>query len=663
LKRIRVALVGNPNAGKTALLNALAGTSEKVGNWPGVTVEKRIARYPFRGFEIEITDLPGIYSLNSYTLEERITRNSLRSENYDSIVNVLDATSLGRNLYLTLELLELGLSPIVVLNKIDEVSKKGFTIDREKLREILGLPVVEVSSLEGRGLQELSELILRAKPNAGRLRPKYSAELEELIGELEKKISLPLPRWLAIKALERDSEVLKELQKLPNWKEIEEFLKRAEKEVEERHSLDLPTFVARERFFLASKIAASVVRNFAKLPMQGFEEKLDRLLTSPLTGIPIFFFAMWLLFKITFSLSEPIGGAIDALFSQTLPEFVSKIFSAAIPPFLLSLFVDAILPGVGAVLTFLPVLFFLYLFMAILEDSGYMARAAALWDNFMKRFGLSGASVIPMILGFGCNVPAIYATRAMRSPLQKLTTMLVIPWISCSARLTVFAVFTAAFFRENRSLVLLFLYSLGVLAALLFALIYTRAFGRREEEEFFIELPPYRVPSLKIVLNQTLTEVKEFLRGAATVIVMASALIWLLASLPPQESYAGEGSLLGKMGKLLVPLFSPIGIEDWKPIVALISGAVAKEVVLGTLGALMGGGGGVEEGLKNLFTPASALSFMVFTLLYIPCVATMAAIRQESGSWRYPLLLSLVQLSVAWVSAFIVYRLARAILC
>ena len=668
MRRVRVALAGNPNVGKTAIMNALAGTSEKVGNWPGVTVQKKVGKYNFRGFEIELIDLPGIYSLTSYTLEERVARSFLLKGDYDVVADVIDVTLLGRNLYLTLELLEMGIKPVIVLNKIDELENYGYTIDKKALEEVLKLPVVEVSAVKRKGLEELSETFLRVA--TGDLKPEgftpiYSEELENAISLIEMKLKEEIGenfpyrlRWFVIKLLEKDPEIIDYLKEnFKKWKKILKEIEKIEEEIKRRHKSDLPSFIARERFLLASRIATAGIRNIMELPTEKLSDKIDRVITNPITGMPIFFLIMWLVFKITFDLSAPLGDLIDTLFSDVLPSLVERTLSGA-PPFLISLINNGILAGIGAVMVFLPVLAILYFLMSILEDTGYMARAAALWDNFMRLFGLSGSSVIPMILGFGCNVPAVYATRAMRSAKQKLITMLVIPWVSCSARLPVYAVFTAAFFSKNQSLVLLSLYGLGIALALLFALILSRVMGAREECEFFIELPPYKLPAWSVVINQTWIEVREFIFKAGTVIFAVSVFIWALASLPPGAPYAGESSIVGHFGKLLLPIFEPLGITDWKPIVALIFGALAKEVVVGTLGALYGTGEeGLEKALAQTFTPESALAYMVFTLLYIPCIATIAAIKQESGTWRYPALLIAVELTVAWTAAFAVYRL------
>jgi ferrous iron transport protein B len=671
-KTVKVALVGNPNVGKTAIMNSLAGTSEKIGNWPGVTVKKKVGKYNFRGFDIELIDLPGIYSLSSYTLEERVTRNFLLKGNYDVVADVVDVTLLGRNLYLTLELLDMGLKPVLVLNKMDELKGLGYLIDVEKLEGILKLPVVEISAVKRRGLEKLSETLLTVGVHdvvPEGITPRYSEFLENAIDLLKIHLASVVKnefpynlRWFSIKLLEKDPEIIEILKEIfPNSQKVLNELKKIEKETKERFNLDLPSLVARERFLLASKISRLVIKGgVVEIPSETLSDKIDKVITNPITGVPFFFFVMWVVFKLTFSLSSPISDWIDSLFSDFLPKLVNSYFGF-LPEFLISLTNDGVLAGIGAVMVFIPVLGILYFLMSILEDTGYMARAAALWDNFMRLFGLNGASVIPMILGFGCNVPAVYATRAMRSSVQRLITMAAIPWMSCSARLTVYTIFVAAFFKNHKSLVTLGLYALGIFLGLALSYVMSK-FMKTTEEEFFIELPPYKLPAWNVVFNQTWIELRDFLFKAGTIIFAVSVFIWLLASLPWGTEYAGKDSLIGKAGELLLPVFKPIGIQDWKPVVALIFGALAKEVVAGTLGTLYGTGeSGLIKALQGVFTPQSALAYLVFTLLYVPCVATMAAIKQESGSWKFTGLVILIDLSVAWVFAFTVYHLFNLI--
>jgi len=667
-RRVRVALAGNPNVGKTAIMNALAGTHASVGNWPGVTVEKREGKLSFRGFEIELIDLPGIYSLTSYTIEERVARDFLIKEDYDVTLDVIDVSLLARNLYLTLELLDMGVKPVVVLNKIDEFERYGYSVNAKRLEEILNLPVVKVSAVKKKGLNELLEKVVEVATGDVKVEgftPLYSKDVENAIEEVElllKGEEVPYRRrWFSIKLLEGDIEVIEEAKRKGLWDRLSERLKLISEELERRYGCDLPTIIARERFRLASRIAKEVVKTFVELPQYRISDRIDRVVTNPLTGIPIFFAIMWAVFKMTFSLSAPFSDWIDTLFSDRLPSLVNSLFGF-LPKLILSLINDGVLAGVGAVLVFFPVLSILYLLISTLEDTGYMARAAALWDNFMKVFGLSGASVIPMILGFGCNVPAVYATRAMRSPKQKLITMFVIPWMSCSARLPVYAVFVSAFFKGNKTLVVLSLYLLGIVMALAFSKLLSKLIFEGEEHEFFIELPPYKFPSWNVIFNQTWIEVRGFLYKAGTIIFTVSLIVWALASFPYGVEYAGKGSFIGQVGSHLTFIFSPLGFSDWRPVVALMFGALAKEVVVGTLGTLYGGEGSLISALQSTFSPPSALAFLVFTLLYVPCVATVAAIKQESGSWKWVLSVIAVELAVAWLIALSVFHLASLVI-
>ncbi|WP_456465443.1 ferrous iron transport protein B [Desulfurobacterium sp.] len=659
-KELIAALVGNPNVGKTAIMNMLAGTKAKVGNWPGVTVERKEGKYSFRGFEIKLIDLPGIYSLTSYTIEERVTRNFLLNGKYDVVVNVIDATLLGRNLYLTLELLEMGVKPILALNKIDDI--KRFSINFEKLSAIFNLPVVSVSAYRNTGFSELSEKIIEVGLNGISkevFRPTYSDLLEAAILEVSMIIKederfKKNTRWFAIKLLEGDPEITEMAENSRIYNSLSKSLQKIKKEFYERTGEEISSAIPKERFLMASRIARTVIEtDYIAEEEEDFRDKVDRFITTPITGIPIFFAIMAAVFKLTFTFSTPFVEWIGHLFGETLPAMVEAF---SFPQTIESLLNNGVLAGVGSVLSFLPILFVLYILLSILEDTGYMARAAALWDNFMRHFGLSGSSVIPLILGFGCNVPAIYATRAMRSPVHKLITMTIIPWMSCSARLAVYSVFIAAFFRDERTLIVSSLYTIGIIMGLIFAKAMSIFLVDEGEGEFFIELPSYKFPSLKVVFNQTVIEVKDFLSKAGTIILFASIIIWVLASFPAGVKYAGEHSVAGMAGKWLLPLFKPLGINDWKPVVALIFGAVAKEVVVGTMGTLYGNAEMLSTVLKTTFTPASAFAYIVFVLLYIPCIATISAIYQESGSKKWVGFILTVELVVAWITAFVFYH-------
>ena len=657
MNKLKVVLVGNPNVGKTALLNALTGRKEKTGNWPGVTVQKRTGMFNFRGVDIEVIDLPGVYTLSCESIEEKVARDFLISGDYDVVVNIVDGESLEKSFYLTLELLEMGINPIVAVNKIDAVQNLKSYV--KNLSKILGLKVVPVSAITREGLEELSENILKQalEKEVSYFQIRYPEEIENAISLLELKLQSSKPflkelpkRWIAVKLLENDKEI-ENLTVKSFGEEFKELLEKILSDLKNKLKSEPGEVIIKTRFETAKQLTKGVFEESLS-SVSRIEDCVDKFLTHPLTGIPAFALIMFFVFKLTFLVGDWLGGLVDDFFSRVLPDIVKHLH---LPGFVESLVNDGILAGIGAVLTFLPLLATLYFLMAFLEDTGYMARASALWDNFVRIFGLNGASVIPLILGFGCNVPAVFSTRTIKSEKKRLITMMIIPWISCSARLPVYVLFTSAFFKEHQTAIVISLYFLGIFFALLFSLVLSKVFPG--DEEFFIELPRYRLPSLRLVLNQTYIEVREFFVKAGTVILAVSVVIWILASLPPGVPYASESSVLGSIGKKLVAIFSPMGIEDWKPVVALITGAIAKEVVVGTLGTLYGNEESLAQELKSTFTPESAIAFMIFTLLYIPCIATIASIKQETGGWKYPLILIGVELVVAWLVAVGIYNL------
>ncbi len=633
---ITVVLLGNPNAGKSALMNVLAGTKAKVGNWPGVTVEKKEGSFSCRGKDVKLIDLPGVYSLSSYTLEEQITKDFLQNKHFDVVLNVVDPLSLSKSLYLTLELLDMGLSPIIAIGKVDELKKRGIEIDTKKLSELTGAPVVSFSAYTKKGLRELKKLLLNP-PNFKARIPRYHPKLESAVEKIKK---FSANRWMALKALERDPDILN-------------LLSAEARSLLESLEID-PLFVQRERFKLAEKISESVLKR--TLSPSELDERLDKVLTNPISGAFIFFLSMSAVFTLTFKLGQPLGDfANREVLKLTL--LLSEYFK--LPAVLKSLLCDGLAAGVGAVLSLLPVLTILYILLALLEDSGYMARAAALWDSIVRKFGISGSSVIPLILGFGCNVPAVYATRTIKSHKEKIATLLMIPWMSCGARLAVYTVFVSAFFSSHQAEILLLVYFIGIAMAIAAAFLFSRLSGLPDEGDFFIELPPFKIPSLNVIFYRVYVEISEFLKEAGSIIILASSFVWALAFLPVGVSYASKASFAGKIGKALKPIFKPLGINDWRLIVALLFGAVAKEVIVSTLGTLFGSHAALHASLKNVLTAPSAISYLIFVLLYIPCVATVAAIKRESGSVRFVLALILFELLSAWAVAFLAFNLAK----
>ncbi|WP_232215810.1 ferrous iron transport protein B [Archaeoglobus veneficus] len=560
---LKVAMVGNPNVGKTALLNALTGGSFEVGNFPGTTVEKKEGRAVINGVEVEFVDLPGIYSLEAYSLDEKIARDYLVNEKPDVVLNVIDATNLERNLYLTLQLCNLGIPMVIALNMLDEARKRGIEIDAKKLEEILGVPVIETIAVEKKGIEELKKALF--SPAVCRLR-------------------------------------------------VENRLK------------------------LAEQIAKQVVE---KKEAFTYLDAIDEVFTDPLFGIPVFFSVMWMVFRFTYDVASPLVNAVDLAFSLLADAIGSEGVLA-------SLLSQGIIKGVGSVLVFVPNIAFLFIALAVMELSGYMARAVFIMDRTMSRFGLNGRAVIPLIMGFGCNVPAIMATRAIEDWKIRITTVLINPFMSCSARLPIYILFAGTFFPSMASAAIMSLYLLGVLLALISAFV-LRRFVFRGEAEFIMEMPPYRIPKFSAIAKLTWSRVKHFIEKAGTVILAMSVVIWLLTNYPSnsiEESYAGM------LGRAIQPLFAPMD-WSWELVVALLMGFVAKEVVVETIGITVG------DGLAGLLTPAQAFGFMVFSLLYMPCLATLAVIRTEAGSWKWTGFAVVYSFSVAYVVSLALIKLMR----
>jgi len=570
---MKVAMVGNPNVGKTALLNALTGGDFIVGNFPGTTVEKKIGKSKINGRVIEFVDLPGIYSLQAYSLDEKIARDYIINENPDLILNVLDTSNLERNLYLTIQLLEFRKPIILVLNLVDEAKNKGIIVDSKKLEEILGIPVVETVAVEGVGIEELKKRILEG----GKIGISVHAE------NVEKRIEI------------------------------------------------------------AEKITKKVVEK--KKVAKSVGDMLDEVFTDRYVGVLIFFSFMWMAFRFTYDVASPLVNIIDISISRVVESISGETLIE-------SLIAGGIITGVGSVLIFVPNIAFLFVALSILELSGYMARAVFIMDKTMERFGLNGRAVVPLIMGFGCNVPAIMATRTIEDKKTRLVTVLVNPFISCSARLPIYVLFAGAFFTGIESVVIMFMYLLGIILALFSALM-LRKFVFKGETAFIMEFPPYRIPKLKDVWRLTWGRTKHFLQKAGTVILVMSIVIWYLTNFPESEI---QNSYAGVIGKSIQPIFTPMG-WGWELTIALIMGFIAKEVVVESLGIVLGN----TMNIVNIITPAQALGFMVFTLLYMPCLATLAAIRAETGSWRWTAFAVVYGLIVAYFVAYLITLLGGVV--
>lgn len=664
-KSIEIALAGNPNCGKSTLFNNLTGLKQHVGNWPGKTVEKKDGSFTYEGTKINVTDLPGTYSLTAYSIEEIVARDYLVEENPDVVVHIVDAGNLERNLYLTIQLIELGANLVLAINMNKFATKKGLKIDAKKISQLLGVPVIKIEAVDETGKEQLLQAIIKnaEKKSKPKNKLEYGTEIEEHLIELEKIISKSIktnklpPKWLALKLLENDEQIIKKINGLENNGVIFEKTKEIQKHLNDVFGEDVDVAIADARYgFIAGLVTESVER--PKIDKITRSDYIDRIVTNKFLGIPIFLLIMYAMFQITFTLSEPLMGLIDEFFGFLAESTAAIITSANGPEWLVSLFADGIIGGVGSVIIFLPNILLLFLAISILEDSGYMARAAFIMDRVMHKIGLHGKSFIPMILGFGCNVPAIMATRTLENKKDRLLTILINPFMSCGARLPVYMLFVSAFFTENQGLIIFSLYMLGIIMAIIMGLIFKKTLFKGLSSPFVMELPPYRLPTIKGTLIHMWERGKIFLIKAGTLILAAVLVIWFLGSLPLGVEYGSEQSAIGMIGKAISPIFKPLGFGTWQASVALLFGVLAKEVVVGTMGTLYGAG---EEGLgtilKSSFTPLTAYTFMVFTLLYVPCIAVLATIKKETNSWKWMLFSAGYLMAIAWIVSFIVYRL------
>ncbi|ACV24585.1 ferrous iron transport protein B [Methanocaldococcus fervens] len=655
--KYEIALIGNPNVGKSTLFNALTGENVYIGNWPGVTVEKKEGEFEYNGKKFKVVDLPGVYSLTADSIDEIIARDYIINEKPDLVVNIADATALERNLYLTLQLMEMGANILLVLNKMDLANKLGMEIDINKLEKILGIKVVPISAVKKIGIEDLKKAILETVKNkkSAEIRyPHFEPYIKKIISILEKDEGLKKYnlRYLAIKLLENDKYVLDIVKNSSILGKLKPILDDMMKELSKKYG-EAELGIVEERYKVIDKIVEEVVKK--KSGKLTTTQMLDDVLTDEKVGILLLIPFLWMLFKFTFDVSGPFSAMIDYIFS-----FLAEVVKSSISnEFISSLLADGIISGVGAVLVFFPILAFLFFALSFLEDSGYMARIPFIADRFMNKFGLPGKAIIPLVMGFGCNVPAIMATRTMENEKDRILTILINPLMSCSARLPIYALFAGAFFSAYQGLVVLSMYALGVVLALIIAAIFRKFVFKTSPSYLIVELPSYQIPHLNIVLKNTWERVYSFLRKAGTIIVFGVILVWLLSVYGP-SGYLGvealenpqilANSYVAVIGKTLSPIFSPMG-WDWKACSALLFGVVAKEVVVGSLAMLYGVG---EEGLSNLivnaFTPVSAYAYMAFCLIYLPCIATLAVIKQEIG-WKWAIFALVYEVVLAYIVA------------
>lgn len=698
-RTINIALVGNPNCGKTTLFNFLSGSKEHVGNYSGVTIDAKKATFINTGYNFNIFDLPGTYSLTAYSPEEIYVRNFIMDETPDIVINVIDSSNLERNLFLTTQLIDMDIKVVVALNMYDELLRNGVKFDYQELGKLIGIPIIPTVSSKGEGLQNLItktiEVYEDQDPIVRHIHINYGHELEKSIQILRKKIKLEKPvtdnissRFLAIKLLERDKQTMESLVTYPNYPEIEKAAQNEIKRIESIYNEDSETVITDAKYgFISGALEETYKKR--KKSITRTSDKIDKVLTNNILGFPLFILSIALAFLATFKI-----GAIPMHWIEDLVAFVSQEASTHLPDGMFKdMIINGIINGTGSVLVFLPNILILFFFISFMEDSGYMARAAFIMDKIMHRFGLHGRSFIPMVMGFGCNVPAIMATRTLRSSSDRLLTMLIIPFMSCSARLPVYVLFITAFFPKNPALVLCGIYFSGILLAFLTAQLLSRTIFKNKETPFVLELPPYRIPTMKNIAIHMWDKARQYLQKIGGVILIGVIIIWALGYFPREDqspkdnqdnitttnvvqpikinnqSQQLKNSYLGQIGQFIQPVMSPLGF-DWKMSISLLAGLPAKEIIVSTMGVLYQ----AEPDHKNVglshkltqethitgekvITVPVALAFLTFVLIYFPCIGVIAAIKSESGKLKWALFAIIYTTTVAWIISFFVFRL------
>ena len=669
MANLKIGLAGNPNVGKTTLFNNLTGLNQHVGNWPGKTVEKAEGHYNYNNNRVDVIDLPGNYALSAHSIEEIVSRDFIVDEDSDVIVNIIDASNLERNLYLTVQMMELGANLVVALNMNKFAQDKGYTIDAKKLSDLLGVPVVEIEANSKIGKDQLLKTIEEAAKNPVNTvnRLSYGPELFDHLNELQtaieedKNLSDVPSRWIAIKLLEDDEIILDRIEDSSKRNNILNTTEKVKKHFKDIYNESSEEVIANARYAYIEGLLKEVLTKPAT-EKKTLTDKIDSIVTNRILGFPIFLIIMYLMFQITFTVAAPFQDMIDEGFG-ILGEMVATSLGDGM---LTSFIVDGIIGGVGGVLVFLPQIILLFLIISFLEDSGYLARAAFVMDKVMHSLvGLHGKAFIPMILGFGCGIPGIMATRTMENEKDRLITMLIVPFMSCTARMPVYLLLVGAFFAAaDQTNVIFSLYVLGIVVAIIVAFILRKTLFDDMDAPFVMELPDYKLPTLRGILMHTAEKSWGFVRKAGTIILAAAIIVWILSSFPAGVEYGSQESAIGMIGTAVAPVFAPLGFGSWQPAVALIFGLVAKEVVVGTFSSLFGvaeEGAGIAAAMHGIFTPLTAYVFMVFVLLYIPCFAALGTIKQETGGWKWPLIMSATTLITAYVVAFIVYMVGLAL--
>lgn len=678
---INVAFAGNPNCGKTTLFNAYTGARLKVANWPGVTVEKKEGAFKFHEYQYKLVDLPGIYSLTCYSTEEILSRQYLLEDEVDVVVDVADASNLERNLYLTLQLIELGKPVVLALNMMDIVEERGMELDIHRLPEMLGIPVVPVSARKRTGLEVLMHAVAHHQGKANSVPVEhhhdlvcqsvhrhnhhkefamvYSDDIEDKIDDLEERLladfpDIVNPRWHAIKMLEKDPEVMKN------------YPIRIDDIVDKNYEHE----IINQKYDFIEEVIDEVLMN--KAQKEARTEKIDQWMTHPVWGMPIFFGIMALVFLLTFAVGDWISGGFEIFISGVANGIQYGMELLHLSPTLISLVCDGIISGVGGILTFLPNIFMLFLALAFLEDSGYMSRVAYVMDGLMGKMGLSGRAFIPMLLGFGCTVPAIMSARTLEDTRDRLRTIMVTPFMSCSARLPVYVLFSKMFFGKFAMAAAFSMYVVGLIMAVIVALIYSKVMCRKEEKNcLLIELPEYKSPNARTIIIYVWEKVKDYLTKAGTTIFVGSVILWVIMNFGPAGMVTDiADSFAASIGRFLVPVLAPAGLGLWQIGVALISGVAAKELVVSSCSVLFGMNINSNIGIENFhyvlegmgFGTVNAYALMIFCLLYIPCMAAIATIRKETNSWRWTIGMMVMQLLIAWGMAVIVFQVGSMLI-
>lgn len=660
------ALVGNQNCGKTTLFNQLTGSNQHVGNFPGVTVDQKVGQIRSKK-DCSVVDLPGIYSLRPYTNEEIVTRDFILNQKPDGIINIVDATNIERNLYLTLQLLEMHIPMVLALNMMDEVRGNGGSIDFKGMSKELGIPVIPISAAKDEGIEDLIKTAIDTAKNkrypfvtdfceqgpVHRCIHAVSHQVEDHAQALG--IS---PRFAATKIVENDTDIIEKLELSRNELDMMEH---SIEEMETDHKMDRNAAMADMRYTFIEKICSKTVVHCQESKEHLRSVRIDKILTNKYLAIPMFLVIMLLVFYLTFGLIGTWLSDWLTLGIDKLTRLVDRALTDyGMNPVVHSLVIDGVFAGVGSVLSFLPIIVVLFFFLSILEDSGYMARVAFVMDKLLRKIGLSGRSFVPMLIGFGCSVPAVMASRTLASERDRKMTIMLVPYISCSAKIPIYAVFAAAFFPKRSAFVMMALYVGGIIVGILMALLFKRTAFRGNPMPFVMELPNYRLPSPKSVLLLMWDKAKDFLQRAFTIIFLATIIIWFLQTFDTRLNVVADStaSLLALIGKWIAPVFAPLGFADWRVSTSLITGFTAKEAVVSTMSVLTGTAvSNLSQTLSGMFTPLSAVSFLTFTLLYTPCVAAIASIRRELGSKLQAFGVVVMQCAVAWLAAFAVYQI------